>query len=306
MNKKRLLTKSDFDGLVCSALLKKSGMIDDICFVHGFDIESGEIEIFPDDIMCNLPYSEKSKINFSYGSEQKYDNQISTKEAKSCSRIIYNYLSETKYENPELVKKLIDSVDKTQSADFTIEEVLKPEAWNMLSFITDSRTGLGRIRAFRISNYALMMSLVDLLLVKKPEEILQMPDVEERVDYYKESESAYKEMLLRLMRKDEEILILDLRDELYPSPANRFVKYAMFPETKFSIQVAWGLKQKNTVLALGKSIFSKPNDFNLSEIISEMGGIAHRNSGSIQVENALADEILEKLIKHIKAGMKGA
>ena len=42
---KRLLTRCDFDGLVCSALLKELDLIDEIRFVHPKDMQDGRISI---------------------------------------------------------------------------------------------------------------------------------------------------------------------------------------------------------------------------------------------------------------------
>lgn len=295
MNKASLFTKSDFDGLVCAALLKNAGMVNNIVFVHGFDVEQGRVEIKEGDIMCNLPETAPCKLCFNYGA--------GLNDAKSSARLVYDYIGENaSYENKDLVLDLLHAVDKAQSGEFTIEDVLEPKAWDMLNFIMDSRTGLGRVRAFRMSNYAIMMRLVDFLLSYSPDKILEMPDIKERLDYYEDSKDEYREMLEYNSREDGGILIIDLRDEQYLKPANRFMKYAIYPDCEVAIQIMWGLRQKNTVFALGSSIFSK-SMLDLENIISEFGGMGHRYSGSIQVENANADEVLTKLIEKIKIKM---
>ncbi len=305
MKKKRLLTKSDFDGIVCAALLKNANLIDDVTFVHGFDVKNGAVEIFDEDITCNLPYSPKAKLNFRYGEIPSGENQITNHSAKSCARVVYEYLSDAKYNKPDLVSRLISAVDKAQSGDFTTEEVLDPKGWDMLSFIMDSRTAIGKMRAFRMSNYALMVSLVDLLLNKEPEDILAIPDVVERLEYYKDSAIEYMEMLKRAAVEDEGVLIIDLRNEPYHYPANRFIKYAVFPDAMVSIQVMWGLRQRNTVLGIGKSIFTKPKNFDLSKVIEKMGGLGHKNAGSIQVENGIANEVIKELTDTLKDNIRG-
>ena len=48
--KYRLITRSDFDGLVCAVLLKEMNLIEDIKFVHPKDMQDGLIEVNENDI----------------------------------------------------------------------------------------------------------------------------------------------------------------------------------------------------------------------------------------------------------------
>lgn len=81
-NKYRLITRSDFDGLVCAVLLKKLEMIDDIKFVHPKDMQDGLIAVTDKDITTNLPYVEGVYLAFDHHlsetirNEGKMDNHI--------------------------------------------------------------------------------------------------------------------------------------------------------------------------------------------------------------------------------------
>ncbi len=300
MNGIRLLTKSDFDGVVSAALLKSAKRIDDVVFVNNFDFESGKIKLEETDITCNLPYSDKVSLAFEYQKNKLAENHVSSMEKHSCSEIVYEYYKEELgHLDVEKINVLLESVNKSNRADFSKEEILEPSGFDMLNFLLDSRTGIGRIRAFKVSNYALMIKLVDIILEKNIDDILALDDVKERVEYYKESEEDYEEMLEFCAKEDGKILILDLRNETYVKPANRFVKFAMFPECEFAIQIMWGLKKMNTVFAVGKSIFNRNNEVDLEQLLKDYGGIARKNSGSIQVKSEEADGVLEELIREL-------
>ncbi len=126
-----------------------------------------------------------------------------------------------------------------------------------MTFLMDPRTGLGRFRDFRISNYQLMMQLIDDCTQMTVEEILQTPDVAERVALYNEHSERAAEQIRRCSTVDGNLVVLDLRDEEVIHPTNRFMIYALYPDTNISIHVLWGLKQQNTVFATGKSILDR-------------------------------------------------
>lgn len=291
MQKYKLLTKSDFDGLTLAALLKKHGKIQSVSFVHPQDVENGSVSINEKCILANLPSSDKAYRNLNYT-------------ALSLSRAVYEEMgNEEIYKHPTIVKELLNAVDKAHKANYTREEVLNPAGYDMINFITDARTNLGKVRAFRISNYALMINMVDELLDKSADEILRLPDVEERVEYYEESKKDYVEMLDNNSDLEDGILKIDLRNETHLVPANRFVMFAHNPDCKVAAQVLWGLNNQNTVIALGKNIFNKPAELDLGQILRKYGGYGHANSGSIQVDNFKADKMFQALLSEVKEGL---
>ncbi|MCZ0898587.1 exopolyphosphatase, partial [Microcoleus sp. HI-ES] len=249
--KYRLVTRSDFDGLVCAVLLKELDMIDEIKFVHPKDMQDGKIEITNNDISTNLPYVEGIHLAFDHHfsetlrHEKIKINHIIDPYAASAARVLYKYYGgPAKF--PDISEAMMAAVDKSDSAQFAKEEVLHPQEWVLLNFIMDARTGLGRFKEFTVSNYQLMMQLIDYCKNHTIEEILQLPDVKERVDLYFEQEEKFKEQIQRCAQVYNNLVVLDLRNEEVIYAGNRFVIYALFPECNISIHVLWGLKQQNT------------------------------------------------------------
>src|SRR5476649_401243 len=263
--KYRLVTRSDFDGLVCAVLLKHLDMIDEILFVHPKDMQDGKIAITGDDITTNLPFVAGAHIAFDH------------------------HLSETIRNTGERTNHIIE------------QEVLNPEGWDLLNFLMDARTGLGRFREFRISNYNLMMDLIDYCKNHTIVEIMALPDVRERKDLYFEHAEKCKEQISRCATVHKNLVVLDLRDEEIIYAGNRFIIYAMYPQTNISIHVLWGLKNQNTVFATGKSILNRTSKTNIGALMLEYGGGGHENAGTCQVDNERSEEVQEALIARINA-----
>jgi nanoRNase/pAp phosphatase (c-di-AMP/oligoRNAs hydrolase) len=196
---------------------------------------------------------------------------------------------------------MMEAVDKGDSAQFTQDEVLNAEGWVLLNFLMDARTGLGRFREFRISNYALMMDLIDYCKNHSIEEILDLPDVKERVELYFEQEAKFKEQIQRCATVHDNLVVLDLRHEEQIWAGNRFMIYALYPQCNISIHVLWGLKQQNTVFATGKSIFDRSSNTNVGELMLQYGGGGHHAAGTCQVENDRAESVLNELVTRINA-----
>ena len=180
----------------------------------------------------------------------------------------------------------MEAVDKADSALFSLDEIKTPTGWILLSFLMDPRTGLGRFRDFRISNYQLMMVLIDACLECSVEEVLDMPDVVERVTLYREHAVAAQAQLLARSTVHGNLVVLDLREDEVIHPTNRFMIYALHPECNISIHVLWGLKQQNTVFAMGKSIIDRSSAVNVGELMLAYGGGGHEAAGTCQVANA--------------------
>jgi nanoRNase/pAp phosphatase (c-di-AMP/oligoRNAs hydrolase) len=301
----RLVTRSDFDGLVCAALLKHLGILEDILFVHPKDVQDGKVEIGPNDVTTNLPYSPNAAISFDHHHSESIrvgeskPNHVIFPEADSAARVVYDY-----YGGSDVfpgIEELMEAVDKGDAAQFSLEEILKPDGWVLLNFLMDPRTGLGRFREFRISNYQLMMQLIDVCTAMSIEEILETPDVKERVDLYNAHAERAEDQIRRCATVHGNLVVLDLRDEEIIHPTNRFTLYALFPQCNISIHVLWGLRQQNTVLATGKSIIDRGSKTNVGELMLSYGGGGHEAAGTCQVENSDAARVLQELIEKINA-----
>jgi nanoRNase/pAp phosphatase (c-di-AMP/oligoRNAs hydrolase) len=306
-NKKfRLVTRSDFDGLVCAVLLKHLDMLDDIMFVHPKDMQDGKIEIGPNDITTNLPYVAGAHIAFDHHLSETIrntgdrPNHIIDPEAPSAARVVYDYYGGRKVFPAEWDDMMV-AVDKADAAQFSRDEILHPAGWVLLNYLMDARTGLGRFRDFRISNYSLMMDLIDYCRNHDIGQIMQLPDVKERADMYFEHVGKFKEQIQRCSTIYGNLVVLDLRHEEIIYAGNRFAIYALFPETNISIHVLWGVKQQNTVFATGKSIVNRSSKTNIGELMLQYGGGGHQNAGTCQVENDKASQVLQELVKKINA-----
>jgi len=303
--KYRLVTRSDFDGLVCAVLLKELDMIDDIKFVHPKDMQDGIIEITEKDIITNLPYVENAYLVFDHHLSEiirnkgKKSNHVIEPDAPSAARVVYDYFG-GKDKFPNVADDMLVAVDKADSAQFEKDDVLNPRGWELLSFLMDARTGLGRFRDFRISNYYLMMDLIDYCKNHTIEEILNLPDVKERVDLFFKYQDKFKEQIKNCTSVYDNVGVIDLREEEIIYPGNRFMIYALFPEINISVHVIWGLKKQNTVFAVGKSIFNRSSKVNIGELMLKRNGGGHHAAGTCQVANDTAEDELEILINELK------
>lgn len=298
--KKRLLTRIDFDGLVCAALLKELDIIDEIQFVHPKDMQDGRISITDMDITANLPYVDGVDIAFDHHISEisrvnSPPNHIVYPNAPSAARVVYEYYGAEK-RFTKLPPSLMEAVDVADSAKHTIEQIKHPSGWGLLTFIIDPRTGLGRFKNFRINNYALMIKLVDLLRTKGVDEILEDEDVKERVQLYFEHQEKFIQQLKDCTKIHKTAAHINLRNEETIYAGNRFMIYALFPEINISVHEMWGKNKRNVVFAVGKSIFNRTSKMNIGEFLLQYGGGGHVTAGTCQVPIADADKVREAII----------
>lgn len=304
--KYRLVTRSDFDGLVCAVLLKHLDMLGEILFVHPKDMQDGKIEIGSGDITTNLPYVAGAHLAFDHHLSETirntggHTNHIIDPKAPSAARVVYDYYGGAKAFPAEWNDMML-AVDKADAAQFSREEVLNPAGWVLLNYLMDSRTGLGRFREFRISNYNLMMDLIDYCKNHNIDQIMQLPDVKERAELYFSHEAKFKDQIKRCATVRGNLVVLDLRKEETIYAGNRFMIYAMYPDTNISIHVLWGVKQQNTVFATGKSILNRTSKTNVGELMLKYNGGGHENAGTCQVDNDKAEAVLSELVSQINS-----
>lgn len=298
----RLLTRSDFDGLGCAALLKEFGIIDDIKFVHPKDIQDGLVEVTTNDVLANIPYVKGCGLWFDHHSSEVERKEYGTFKGKSdpsapsAARVIYDYYDgKSKIHNTHLTD-ILNAVDKADSAQFTVDEILNPKGWVLLSFIMDPRTGLGRYKDYRISNYALMMDMIDYCRSKTAEEILEIQDVKERVKRYFNQNDLYMEMIKNHTKIHKNVIVVDLRNQEEIYSGNRFLMYAMYPQQNISIQVIWGIKKQNIVFTCGHSIINRTSKTDVGKLMLHYGGGGHKQVGTCQVPVDRADERLKEII----------
>ena len=301
-----LYTRSNFDGLVCAALLKEIGIIDEVKFVHPKDVQDGKIQLGPNDITASLPYCSGVYMAFDHHSSEAVrtknakDNYIIEPAAPSSARIIYEYFGgEDRFSST--LYDLMEAVDNADCTSFSENDVLNPQGWVLLNYLMDPRTGLGRYRNFNISNYNLMLKLVDLCSQKSITEIMEDPDVRERVALYNEEQEKFKEQIKRCTRVEGNVAILDVKNEEVIHVGNRFMVYALFPKCNVSVHTFYGKQNQNTVFAVGKSIINRSCPIDIGAMMYEYAGGGHVNAGTCQVDNDKAEETLHSILERIKA-----
>ena len=297
---KRLLTRCDFDGLVCSALLKELDLIDEIRFVHPKDMQDGRISISNGDITANLPYVEGVYIAFDHHISENTrvispPNYIVYPNSPSAARVVYEYYgAEKRFKN--IPVELMKAVDNADSARYTVDQIKNPTDWTLLAFITDPRTGLGRFKNFRIGTYDFMLKLTDLCRKHPINEILNDPDVKERVDLYYEHQDKFIDQLKRCTTIHKNVAHINYRDQDVIYAGNRFMVYALFPQTNISVHEIWGKNKRNVVFAAGKSIFNRTSKMNIGEFMLQFHSGGHIAAGTCQVPVQDAEQVREAII----------
>lgn len=305
-NPYRLVTRSDFDGLVCAVLLRHLSLIDDITFVHPKDMQDGKIEITDRDITTNLPFVAGARLVFDHHESETRRNDTSARnyvidaDAPSAARVVWkHYGGHTAF--PAEWDEMMNAVDRADSAQYSMEEVLNPQKWELLNMLMDSRTGLGRFREFRISNYQLMMDLIEVCRTCSIDDILEMDDVKERIELYENQKDKFQDQLARCATVRGNLVVLDLRDEEVIYAGSRFAIYAKFPQCNISIHQMWGLQKQNVVFATGKSIFDRSCQTNVGELMLKYDGGGHAAAGTCQVATESGDAVLAELVAEINA-----
>lgn len=300
----RLVTRSDFDGLICGMLLKEAGIIDSWKFVHPKDLQDGLFKAEANDVLANVPYVEGCGMWFDHHASEK--DRIGWKEevkgesrlAPSAARIIYEYYGgDSRFES---YKDMIEAVDKVDSGNLTREEILDPKGWILMGFLSDPRTGLGRFRNFRISNYQLMEELINHCRNMSIDEILELDDVKERIVLYKEQTEKFKEMVKANTTTDENIIITDLRDVDTIYTGNRFMIYSLYPDQNVSVWIVNGKMKQNVSIACGYSILNRTCDKDIGKLMLKHGGGGHKMVGTCQVDHEDFNSTLEDIIKNLK------
>jgi nanoRNase/pAp phosphatase (c-di-AMP/oligoRNAs hydrolase) len=300
----RLLTRSDFDGLACAALLKEAGIIDNWKFVHPKDIQDGLIEVTDNDVLANIPYVKGCKMWFDHHSSEAervgrgivFEGE--SRLAPSAARIVYEYYGGA--EKLPHFDEMVKAVDKVDSGNLNSDDILDPEGWVLLGFLMDPRTGLGRFRQFKVSNYELMEILIEACRTQNIDQILSMPDVKERIEMYYEQTELFKQMINAHTTTEGNVIITDLRGVETIYTGNRFLIYSMYPEQNISIWAVDGRGKQNCPIAVGHSIINRTSKTDVGKLLLTYGGGGHRQVGTCQVDYADADKVIKELVNVMK------
>ena len=305
----RLVTRSDFDGSVCTAILDELGLIDDILYVHPKDMQDNKIEVSPNDILANIPFVKGCGLWFDHHSSEHERLQLegkfegASKKAPSAAQVVYDYYKQNKAYADKLRKfeELIQIVGKADSAKFTKEDILHPKGWIMLAFIADPRTGLGYKRNFTISNFDLMKQLPQLLRTKTVEDILSLSDFKERVKLYHKENKKYEQLITKSARTEGDAIVIDLRDCEAIPVGNRFLEYVLYPEQNISIRIADGKNKAFAMISVGNSIINNTSRINVGSLTLKYGGGGHERVGTCQVAYEDVDRVVSEMLRVINA-----
>lgn len=305
----RLFTRSDFDGVVCTVLLVEAGVVDEYEFVHPKDVRDGKVEVTENDVLANIPFAPGCAMWFDHHSTQlervKLSKEFKYKgksgEAPSCARVIYDY-----YDGAERFSRfdesgMMEAVDRSDSACLNLEEIQNPTGWILLSFIMDPRTGLGRFKDYRVSNYQLMEDMVEYCRSKTPAEILAEPDVQERVKRYFQQEKKYEQMIKANARVEKNVLVINLLDVKKIVSGNRFKEFVIFPEQNVSVRIMWGYKKQNVVISCGRNIVNRTSKTDIGALLVKYGGGGHPSVGSCQAPFKDWERIKNEIVTRMKA-----
>lgn len=198
--------------------------------------------------------------------------------------------------------EIMEAVDKVDSAQLTIDEIQHPTGWILVGFLMDPRTGLGRWRNFTIPNYRLMEELMDACRTMGTEEILNLPDVKERIEVYFEQTEKFKEMVKAHTRVEGDVIISDLRgvDPIYTG--NRFMIYSMYPEQNISAWIVNGKGGQGCSVAVGYSVLNRTSNVDVGSLMLKYGGGGHKAVGTCQFSDADMDEKVPQLLKELVEG----
>ncbi|WP_319466792.1 exopolyphosphatase [uncultured Pseudodesulfovibrio sp.] len=300
----RLVTRSDFDGLVCATLLKHLNIIDDYLFAHPKDLQDGKVEVGKKDVLANVPYVPGCGLWFDHHTSENdrlgdIEFEGESKPLPSCARVIYEYYGADKF--PENFVPMMEAVDKVDSANLTPEEIRNPSGWIMLGYVMDPRTGLGRYRDYRISNYQLMLDMIEYCRSMPAEEIMEIEDVKERIDKYRADEPLFIKMLQDNTSVQGNAVVLDLRNQETIYCGNRFMIYTLHPDCNVSIRIIWGFKKQNVVFTVGHSITNRTSKTDVGKLMLSFGGGGHQAVGTCQVSENEVSETLKKMLETINA-----
>ncbi|NQU63267.1 MAG: exopolyphosphatase [SAR324 cluster bacterium] len=303
----KLLTRSDFDGLVCAVLLVEQGVVDDYTFVHPKDVQDGKIQATENDVLANIPYIPGCGLWFDHHSSEeerlktgKLSFEGAAKVAPSAAQVIWDYYGGTNTFDKRLLE-LLEAVNKTDSGNLTKEDILNPEGWIILSFIMDPRTGLGRFKDYRISNHQLMMDMIQYCRTMTAEEVIENYDIQERIMRYFDQQDFFSGMLKRSSEVKGNLIVTNLKAETTVHSGNRFMVYALYPEQNIDVRVMWGRDNQNVVFACGHSILNRTSKTNVGKLMLKYGGGGHHMAGTCQVPVEKWEAILKEIVTQINA-----
>lgn len=302
----RLLTRNDFDGLACAVLLVEKGVVDSFSFVHPKDVQDGKVEVTSNDVLANIPYAPGCGLWFDHHVSEQERIEIDRLEfkgaclpAESAAQVIWDYYGGQETFGDRYLE-FMESVNKTDSANLTRSEILNPTRWILIYFLIDPRTGIGRFQDLRISHQQFVTEMIDHIRTKPIDEILGLPDVIERENRYFGHQEFFRIMLNRSSRMEGNVIITNLLNEAEIYCGNRFIVYALYPESNVEVRVMWGKRKENVVITCGQSVLNRTCKTNIGKLMLHYGGGGHAAVGTCQVAHEDWERVLEEIVATLR------
>ena len=286
----RIVTRPDFDGVVCAALLYEAENVKEpVKWVEPNDMQKGHVDIHEGDIIANLPYDERCALWFDHHHTNKIHKPFNGafKIAPSAAGIIFEYYKDKfQLDYSELIKE----TDKIDSADLSLDEVLHPEKYD---YVLLSMTVLGHNEC----DESYWNRLVDLLRKFNIKRVFQDPEVKARCDAVVEMNKEYKKILQENTKLMQHVSITDFRSFDKTPAGNRFLVYSMFPEAVVSVNIRYDNDDKEKVaVSAGHSIFNRNCNVNVGLMLSNFEGGGHRGAGSCRFHISKAEDYIPKIL----------
>jgi len=295
----RLVTRADWDGLVCAALLSIVEHIEFIQFTYPKDVQDGKVLIHRDSIIANLPYHPDAAMWFDHHISEEERGAHAGTEFKgkfgpslSAARLVFEF-----YASDGRLRKyagLVEATDRIDSAQLTLEDVLDPAGYVLLAYTMDPRTGLKDL-----DREAYFLMLMDLLKSKSADEILSLPEVKHLTDRLRAEDQQFRQALLKHSRFDGNVIVTDFRGIEVPA-GNRFLIYTLFPDANVSVRLFDSPDGKISTISVGHSIFNRTCQTNVGKLLVEYGGGGHRGVGTAQFPRAQAEAKFREIIERLK------
>ncbi len=303
----RLLTRDDFDGLVCAALLAEKGIVDNYFFVHPRDIQNNKVEVTSNDVLANVPYAKGCGLWFDHHSSEeerleisKLDFEGDSREAPSAAQVVWDFYGGKETFGEHFVP-LVEAADKYDSADLTLDEILNAEKWIMLAFIIDPRTGIADYDNFKIDNKTFVLDMIEYCRTKTVDEIYEIPDVKERAQHYFEQQILFKDMMRRCTETERNVVVTNLLNEETVFCGNRFIVFASHPDQNIEIRMMWDDKEhKNINFSCGHSILNRTSNTNVGKLMFKYHGGGHEKVGSCRVPAEKKDQVLQEILDQMQ------
>ena len=294
----RLITRADFDGLVCAVLLKKLKKYQRIFLTHAAVILKKELYITSADIIANLPYDQRCGMWFDHHETSVQDAENRPFRgafalADSCAQVIFDYFAPSKA--LEGFKNLVDIANIIDAAKFTPEQIRQPEGWfiiaETLQPFYDHKNLIGLPAYFRL--------LVNQIIEKPLPQILAHTEVVKRTEIVRSERARFKDIINKHSTVFDNVVVTDYRNLKHPIFGSRFWIYDKFPGQQYAINIFKPRGRDVVVLSCGKNIFRDEVTIHIGEVMAQFGGGGHNGAGSCEVAPESSEEVLSKIVKQL-------